>query len=61
LVGLVLRPDAGGAWSLVKESGAVTELQSMQAAEALVYGCEKVRAEISALANRLKPSREARA
>lgn len=49
LLGLVLRPDGGG-WCLARGPGPVVPLASLQAAEAIVYGCEQVRAEIGALA-----------
>ena len=52
LVGLVLRLDADGC-CLVQPFGTAVPLASLQAAEAIVYGCEQVRAEIGALAARL--------
>ncbi len=54
LVGLVLRPLADGAWQVFNQFGQPTTLQSLQAAEALVYGCEVVRADVSALMGRLR-------
>jgi hypothetical protein len=56
LLGLELRPDADS-WCLVQPFGTTVPLASLQAAEAIVYGCEQVRAEMGALAARLVPSK----
>jgi hypothetical protein len=49
LVGLVLQPLADGAWQVLSQFGQPATLQSLQAAEALVYGCELVRADAALL------------
>ena len=53
LLGLVLHQMQDGACILVGEAGRPARAPSLQAAEAIVYGCEQVRAEIGALAARL--------
>lgn len=53
LLGLALHEMHDGACMLVGEAGRRSILPSLQAAEALVYGCEHVRAEIGALVGRL--------
>ena len=58
LLGLVLHQIQDGACILVGEAGRPARAPSLQAAEAIVYGCERVRAEIGALAARLVASRE---
>lgn len=55
LMGMVLRQD-DGAWGITKGSGAAIPLASLQAAEALVFGCELLREEVDALIGR--PARE---
>lgn len=57
LVGLVLQPLADGAWRVLNQWGQPATVQSLQAAEALVYGCELVRADVAALMGRLVRSR----
>ena len=56
LVGLVLRPLADGMWQVLNQFGQPATVQSQQAAEALVYGCELVRADVAALMSRLRLS-----
>jgi hypothetical protein len=56
LVGLVLKPLADGAWQVLNQFGQPATVQSLQAAEALVYGCELVRADVAALMGRLVPA-----
>lgn len=60
LLGLVLHELQDGACILVGEAGRPARAPSLQAAEAIVYGCEQVRAEIGALAARLVSSQGAR-
>ena len=55
LAGLVLQPLTGGLWQVLNQFGQPTIVQSLQAAEALVYGCEMVRADVAALMSRLRP------
>ncbi len=57
LLGLVLRPMADGSWQVLPQSGQPSIVQSLQAAEALVCGCELVRADVAALVGRLVPAR----
>jgi len=49
LVGLALHEVEGGACLLIGEAGQRSTIPSLQAAEALVYGVEHVRSEVSAL------------
>lgn len=56
LVGLVVRPLADGMWQVLNQFGQPATVQSLQAAEALVYGCELVRADLAALMARLQPA-----
>ena len=53
LLGLVLHQMQDGACILVGETGRPARAPSLQAAEAIVFGCEQVRAEIGAQAGRL--------
>ncbi len=53
LAGLVLEQLADGAWQVLNQFGQPATVQSLQAAEALVYGCELVRADVTALMGRL--------
>ena len=53
LLGLMLRPMADGTWQLLNQVGQPGTVQSLQAAEGLIYGCELVRAEVAELAGRL--------
>jgi hypothetical protein len=61
LLGLALHTLHGGACVLVGEAGKPARAPSLQAAEALVWGIEQVRAEVAALAGSLVHSREVRA
>jgi hypothetical protein len=58
LVGLVLKPLDDGAWQVLRPQGQPTTVLSLQAAEALVYSCELVRADVAALMGRLVRSQE---
>lgn len=61
LLGLALHNLHGGACVLVGEAGKPARVPSLQAAEALVWGIEQVRAEVAALGGSLVHSREVRA
>ena len=56
LVGLVVRPLANGVWQVLNQFGQPATVHSLQAAEALIYGCELVRADVAALMSRLRLS-----
>lgn len=53
LLGLELHELPDGTCILVGEAGQRAQVPSLQAAEALVWGCEQVRAEVAAMAGRL--------
>jgi hypothetical protein len=52
LAGLALQAQADGAWKVFNPYGQPATVQSLQAAEAMIYGREQIRTEVLALMGR---------